>query len=334
MTSHTELEKATTEIAAGMIRCTTCPCCGGRELHATPSQNDLHSIAGVNGGMKDSEYHACGECGLIFARRRQTPDQAALYYQYFAHLEHRDYAIYPPPNSYVTAKELAASKHLSFLEDHCALSNNINVAHVRCDFGSLLEKIVARYPGSSIYGFDYFESNIRFARERGLKLVESLNPAGIGFPKEVKFDLIICNHLLPHSLNPSNDLQKLRRSLKPNGLIYFYNEADHLIRFDPAKKGYQWVMLNNFHKQLFSMPSLLRFLEKEELMVKVSRHNVIYIEVLAGLGAIDRNSKNLQQAIEAAPIVIRNFQLWAKRRKNPFLIIFKLLSKLKWAMHP
>ncbi len=92
-----DLTAATAEIGASMTECEVCPCCGGNDLEPVACRNDLHAIEGVSDSMKDSDYHVCLDCSLIFARRRQSSESVALFYQWFAHLGRCDYAVYPPP---------------------------------------------------------------------------------------------------------------------------------------------------------------------------------------------------------------------------------------------
>ena len=63
MASSTGLTAATAEIGASMRECEACPCCGGRDLESVACRNDLHAIGGVSDNMKDSDYHACLDCG-------------------------------------------------------------------------------------------------------------------------------------------------------------------------------------------------------------------------------------------------------------------------------
>ena len=167
MASSTDLMAATAEIGASMTECAACPCCGGGELEAVACRNDLYALDGVSDRMKDSDYHVCLDCSLIFARRRQSLDSAALFYQWFAYLERRDYAVYPPPPNYIQAKADVAKSHVKYLADLGALSPGMAIAHVRCDVGSHLMQIREQFPDCTLHGYDYFDSNIRYAHDQG-----------------------------------------------------------------------------------------------------------------------------------------------------------------------
>lgn len=338
MALSSELATATAEIGAGMTVCEVCPGCGGSDLQPVPCRNDLHAMDDVSDSMKDSDYHACPACGLIFARRRQTPAQAALFYRWFAHLEHRDYAVYPPPAPVVTGKAAFAAEQLRYLADQGVLSPGMTIAHLRCDVGSLMAQLRDRMPDCSIHGYDYFESNVRFAADQGIDGVELLDPAGVTLPDGAAYDLIICNHVFTHALDPIADLRKLFAAVKPGGLLYLYNEVDHFLRFQPNGAYFQWVALNNFHKQLFAPASLKYFLGKGGFSVETLDHRKFYMQLLAKRAASgDRtgpDDQTVQAARAAAPVMARNFQRWAALRESRFLGLIKIASKLRNSLGP
>lgn len=336
MSPPSDLATATAKIGAAMVTCDSCPCCGGADMEQIPCRNDLHDIDGIDGSMKESDYHACLDCGLIFARRRQSADSVALFYAWFAHLEQRDYAVYPPPQPYVQAKADAAKAHVQYLVDHDILAPAMNIAHVRCDVGSLLRRIRDRYPDCSLHGYDYFDTNLRYARDTGFDHAQLLDPAQITLPADAAYDLIICNHTFTHAFNPIADLRALYRALKPGGLLYLHGEADHLLRFQPGSPFYQWVALNNFHKQLLSAPSLKNFLTTGGFSVITLEHSKYYMQVLArrqmeaGDGSDEVASK--LAARSSATVMAGNFRRWAKRRESLFLPVLKVTAKVRTSL--
>ncbi|MDA1326305.1 MAG: class I SAM-dependent methyltransferase [Proteobacteria bacterium] len=336
MASSTDLAVATAEIAACMTECEACPCCGGRDLEAVACRNDLNAIDGVNDGMRDSFYHVCLDCSVIFARRRQSLASVPLFYQWFAHLERRDYAVYPPPQNYIQAKSAGARTLLGYLADRGVLSPGMTIAHVRCDAGSLLMRIREQFPDCTLHGYDYFESNIRYAHDQGLDGVGQLDAAGIKFADGTAYDLIVCNHIFTHSFDPAADLQKLYAALKPGGVLFLYNEVDHLLRFQPKGRFYQWVALNNFHKQLLSPASLEVLLTRGGFSIEDRSHRNFYMQFLArrNVATVDTSydAAVALAAREAAPVMVRNFQRWATVQDSRFHGLIKITSKLRKAL--
>lgn len=336
MASSTGLKAATAEIGANMSECEACPCCGGGDLESVACRNDLHAIEGVSDNMKDSDYHACLDCGLIFARRRQSLESATLFYQWFAHLERRDYAIYPPPKNYIQAKSDRAKAHVRYLADHGVLFPGMTVAHVRCDVGSHLMQIREQFPDCTFHGYDYFDSNIRYAHDQGLHGVTKLDPARINLVDGTAYDLIICNHIFTHAFDPAADLRMLNEALKPGGVLFLYNEIDHFLRFQPQGPFYQWVALNNFHKQLFSPLSLEVFLTRGGFSIKAQDHYNFSMQFLARRDVTAEGARHVAPvalaAKASAPVMATNFRRWATLRDSRFLALIKIISKLKKAL--
>jgi SAM-dependent methyltransferase len=286
--------------------------------------------------MKDSDYHICRGCSLIFARRRQSPESIALFYRWFAYLEQRDYAVYPPPQNYIQAKYNTAGKLLDYLADHGILSPGMTIAHVRCDVGSMLVQIGERFPGGTLHGLDYFDSNVRYAREHGLEGVDLLDPARINLADGTAYDVIVCNHMLTHSLDPVADLRTLYDALKPGGVLFLYNEVDHFLRFEPKGPFYQWVALNNFHKQLFAPASLEYFLTGSGFSIEARSHRNFFMQFVARREAEPGEARPSAAVASAAraevPVMTANFRRWAARRDSPLHGLYKVSGKLRKAL--
>jgi SAM-dependent methyltransferase len=336
MALSTDLTAATAQIGAGMRVCGACPCCGGRDLEPVACRNDLYAIEGVSDSMKDSDYHVCLDCSLIFARRRQSLETIPLFYQWFAHLERRDYAVYPPPKNYIEAKSEGARVLVRYLADRGVLSSGMTIAHVRCDVGSLLARIKEQYSGCTLHGYDYFDSNVRYAHDQGLDGVSLLDPAGMKLPENTAYDLIVCNHIFTHSFDPAAELRTLHSALKPGGVLFLYNEVDHVLRFQPKGRFYQWVDLNNFHKQLLSPASLEVFLTRGGFSIEDRSHRNFYMQFLARRDAtVTTASPDAEVALAAraaGPVIRRNFQQWAVVHDSRFHGLIKITSKLKKAL--
>ena len=165
----------------------------------------------------------------------------------------------PAARKLFRAKSKTAQSLVAYLIKQGVLSDGMRIAHIRSDVGSFMLAIQQEFPNCQIHGFDYFDSNIRYARAQGLGDVAELDPARLCLLEEPGYDLVICNHVMTHAFDPKADLKTLYRVIKPGGALFLYNEADHLLRFQPDSAHYQWVALNNFHKQLLTSHSLNNF---------------------------------------------------------------------------
>ena len=238
-----------------------CPACAGERLQEIYPPNDLRDRPGVDEDMKRSDFTICHDCGLIFARWRQTPESFPEYYRLFAELEHRTYAVFPPPASYLKGKSTAAAEIAQLLGEQDLIRPDARILHVRADGGFLMAHLRDNFGVREIYGLDLFESNIRLAREQ-LKLehVEPLNLGLVSIPfPEVRFDVIILNHFVTHAARPVAALQTVREQLGDGGRLFVYNDYDHMLGF---QRGADFLPqgINNFHKQLTSKQSLLNVL--------------------------------------------------------------------------
>jgi SAM-dependent methyltransferase len=240
-----------------------CPACGGAALEELCPYNDLRYLL-RGGGSRDlarSDFVLCRRCGLMFARRRQTPAAFPEYYTRFAEWESRAYAVYPPPEAFIRGKVSAAVEIGRILAKLDLLRPGGRVLHVRADGGALMAHVRDHYGVTDIYGLDLFESNRRFAAAQyHLQNVAPLAYGDFRIPFEsVTFDLIISNHLLMHACRPRDAFATLRQRLTPGGAIFLYNEYDHARAF-VERAPFLRDGINNFHKQLFSADTLLTFL--------------------------------------------------------------------------
>src|SRR5690606_35318915 len=112
------------------------------------------------------------------------------------------------------------------------LKDGFSVLHIRSDCGSLGPAIHEVADGCTVTGFDYFDSNVRWANEAGAMTAYMLDPRGLAAPPSGgKFDLILANHVFAHSLDPSKDAAALLAMLNPGGSVYVYTEHDTLKYF-------------------------------------------------------------------------------------------------------
>lgn len=244
--------------AAAMRQLDRCPSCGCGDLREAFTDNDLSGDVSLPSALRRSDYRLCRRCLLIFAAWRQTPAAAPAYYQLFAELENRHYAVYPPPASYRTGKAEAAQRIAGELMRAGALSYNARILHVRCDCGSLGPVIRRYFPGATVVGQDYFETNVRFANEIGNLEALPLSPAGAECQGTNAFDVVVANHIFTHALDPIADLRTYGTMLRAGGTLFTYNDYDfsETIRF--GGRFFRVDPVNNYHKQLFSPRSLQR----------------------------------------------------------------------------
>ena len=143
------------------------------------------------------------------------------------------------------------------------------VLEIRPRTGMISESL-RRLFGAEVHGMPIWESQ-RFL----LQEVYGIESAGLvdydqfTIPYEGQFDLIICNHMLTHAVRPREFFESVRRSLKPGGYIYFYNEPDDAEYLLGNQS--MFATLNPLHMQAFDMSSFVRGLAANGLDVVFHR---------------------------------------------------------------
>ncbi len=99
------------------------------------------------------------------------------------------------------------------------------VVDVGCGEGILLEKIMMRFPGSSIEGLDMDPINIRICREHGIPIREG--GAYELLYEDASLDACLFIEVIEHLNEPGRALDELYRVLKPGGrlAILFPNDV-------------------------------------------------------------------------------------------------------------
>lgn len=99
---------------------------------------------------------------------------------------------------------------------------------------------IKKHSNWEVYGTDFGESAVRFAREQlGLSVVQG-DLADARFPDEF-FDYVHVNNVLEHVLNPISLLEECRRIIKPDGIFFLsvpngFNDSLDLIDFWKQEK--------------------------------------------------------------------------------------------------
>lgn len=241
-----------------------CPGCGGTDLEPLPITTDVE-VKGLREQLPilidRSDYHLCSRCELVFARHRHHAQAGRpdfdTYLEAFIEAENREYASYPPPLEFVRNQVTNGCDEAERLAAVLPLRPGMRVLHVRCESGALLAYVRSRFGIEDVHGLDYFESNLRYARE-DLRLPDvrpmrgwSVDPSLF----DTRFDIIVANHQMTHALDPQETLTGLMDLVADDGVLLLVGEVDHanfLARYGSPLRG-----VNAFHAQLYTRNSLL-----------------------------------------------------------------------------
>jgi SAM-dependent methyltransferase len=239
-----------------MVTLRACPGCGSGRWSGVPIRTDLRAKDVARWGdavIGEPRFALCHRCGLLFARARQAASTSDAYYAAFQTLEHRDYAVYPPPQLFLDNQAKYAEALGAVLDGHGVFRPGQRVLQIRSECGLHLARLRRRWGLTELYALDHFDSNIRYAREDlGLPHVQRLSPT-MEIPFAGPFDVILCNHALTHALDPAAVLARLRALLADDGVIVFYGEDSHE---GFLRRGWPLPRVNNYHKQLLTKTSL------------------------------------------------------------------------------
>lgn len=161
----------------------------------------------------------CQGCGLIYVDPMPTPEQLSVFYSasYYDFDREREEG-----KGLAFARRLKRGKKQGrFLDVGCATGFFINGIRQSSDW--------------EVYGTDFGESAVRFAREQLHLDVRYGDLANAGFP-DAYFDYVHVNNVLEHVLDPVSLLRECRRVIKPDGVFFLsvpngFNDSRDLIDF-------------------------------------------------------------------------------------------------------
>ncbi len=210
-----------------------CFACGGIEFTVIANK-DRYGF--------DLNYCICNKCSYLFANPYYTKDCLSEFYgKHYAH-------IYGRSGSERQVFEVgfvnAIQKILPMLRPYIPKVGSV------MDFGCGYGGTLAAFPESwTRIGFDYDENQLSYGRKfdldlRSIDTIESYDG---------EFDVIMLNQVLEHIPNPILLLKKLRRYLKPNGVLYIEVPGFEAI----INKGIDLrLAFKNAHRHFFCLDSL------------------------------------------------------------------------------
>lgn len=157
--------------------------------------------------------------------------------------------------------KIANAVHVELLGSLLSLDRP-RVLEIRSRCGSILEAL-RRLHGAEVFALSIFESQQLIVETfHDIPAVELIDFENFSIPYDGSFDLIICNHMLTHSIHPGRFLECVKQHLKPGGHLYLYNEPDDQDYIGKFKNVYS--VLNPFHLQALDGPSLVRAIAAHE----------------------------------------------------------------------
>jgi SAM-dependent methyltransferase len=275
-----------------------CPICGGAESTRVSRYNRFVLFDRVpDAAAAVYNYSLCHACGVVYAERRPAGERYRWLLERFEETLGRTEVGAPRPGKFalsssslsdeereqlrrmvangvfvsahsgLTRKDylpslmndrLASSLHVEILGSLLPLKSP-RVLEIRSRLGSI-SAMLQRLYGADPSAMTIFE-NQRFLIEQvyGFPASCPIDFDDFTIPFDGRFDLIISNHMLTHSVRPKDFLATVRERLTPGGHLYLYQEPMEGEFLDRGKSMFN--TLNPFHLQTFNQPSAVRALE-------------------------------------------------------------------------
>ena len=194
----------------------------------------------------------CKKCGLGYLSPRWKKDR---YIQFYC----KEYDKYYRPRLLSNKTNISVNKNsnaiLGRLKKYLGEITKANVLDIGSGEGNNLFVLKGVQPDSNYYAIEPSESSQKILKHKNIKLVAS--DVDVDWEKgyENYFDIIIMRHVLEHFLDPTSVLEKVRTTLKDNGILYIA-VPDNLKR----KRNKGWLRVP--HTYYFNKYSLTNILLK------------------------------------------------------------------------
>lgn len=237
-----------------------CPC--GRGDDVTVTHTDRHGLA--------YRLVLCNACGILRMNPQPKDDHLAWYYS----------TLYRPlydQNSLaseVFSRKLWKSELLEKMLNRSTFNRPFSsVLDVGCGGGWTMKKM--HDLGVECVGYDFSEDLIQHGIEQGFDL-------RMGGPDEairdgVRGDLVIYSHILEHVRDPGAELEKLRKLVGENGMLYI--ETPYIGRIKKRLHGDALKYWQRAHLWEFQLEHVICFLRKAGFSILWSEvdHDSCYV---------------------------------------------------------
>lgn len=153
-------------------------------------------------GYKRVALLQCRDCGFVFARDIPTVKDLTDYYSGYGTTHYL---------SPITIK-----RYNEWLDEFEVYRETGNILDVGCGSGFFLEE--AKKRGWHVYGTEFSDELVAICRSKSISMSQgSLNERTFD---NLQFDVVISIEVLEHINNPVEEMQHIRRLLRPGGLFY------------------------------------------------------------------------------------------------------------------
>lgn len=203
----------------------------------------------------------CKGCGLVFLSPRWSRKD---YNKFYTHFYDKLYRL-ETKQDYGNEAVLFNIKEIwNRIKDKVDTNKHLNIMDVGCGYGFGLKYLKEQVKSASLFGIESSPESISSLQSEdvGAKLVTDDFDSDWDKDYIEKMDLIIIRHVYEHLLNPIETLKKLRKVLKPGGLIYFAVPDMVDVRTELRDYKYWWeYIFRSVHTYYYSPMTFQKTLE-------------------------------------------------------------------------
>jgi biotin carboxylase/2-polyprenyl-3-methyl-5-hydroxy-6-metoxy-1,4-benzoquinol methylase len=271
-----------------------CPLCG----------NDNFSTLKINEPIEKVGHNViCNECGLIYHNPVMTTDDMAEYYTSAFSEEYHESE---------TMQKTTAETRFTLLKKYVDTAEISPVLEIGCAYGDFLKKL--REEDITAEGIEPSEMLAQIGSEaHGITIVTGTYET---LPENRnKYGMIVMSHVLEHFSDPVAILQKARRELKENGLLYL---------IVPTLEDTQLALVFKIiHPTVFVRETL-------EVMVKKAGFSVVkVVENGYNLSLIARKAAAETPAYPDASLILKRINSYLDERGQVLENIMRKLDALR-----
>ncbi|MFH1868752.1 MAG: class I SAM-dependent methyltransferase [Candidatus Omnitrophota bacterium] len=231
-----------------------CPLCGSHQssLEATVRDYEYRASGDI------FKYNKCENCQLVYLDPRPVFED--LMYAYPAGYEQHSSGMSGYSlkrfTQYLRARFMLRPR-MRRIMGYFQNKKNLKVLDIGCGNGQALLAIRELRKDSELHGVDHSDSQSSYLKERGIIFHEGAFES-LDF-EESSYDIIILMHVIEHFINPLSVMEKVRRLLKEDGLIYLETHTSGCI--EQRLCGPYWIGYDApRHITVFNDASLRRLL--------------------------------------------------------------------------
>lgn len=184
----------------------------------------IHCLCGADNAIKLGDKNGfnvvrCLECSMVYVNPQPTNDELQSYYSSQYWNQHQaDLGLKSIEERINDLKEKAYfSDLLNWLTARVPLGTGMRLLEIGCSHGLFCE--LANKLDVEIVGVEMDEDIAQWTQKRTGLTIHSGGLANQSF-KEAEFDVITLFDVFEHFTEPALELERIRRSLKPNGWLY------------------------------------------------------------------------------------------------------------------